>query len=129
MATPRYRVVPKRTRSLGPDIVRFGSEHGVELDDWRADALDAFSGVHGRKRQWASPTNVLVCPRQNGKTWILVLRALYGLFVLRKRVILFSSHQWATSNESFRVVKDLIESNPDLYSQVSHAPVGGAIRI
>lgn len=126
MATPRYRLVPKRSRSLGPDIVRFGVEHGVELDEWQADALDVFSGIHGRKRQFVSPTNVLCVPRQNGKSWLLVLRALFGLFVLRKRVILFSSHMWATTNETFRVMKDVIEANDDLVAEVKATRLSAA---
>jgi hypothetical protein len=116
VVTPTYRVVPRAKKSLGPDIVRFAQDHGVVLDDWQEDAVKAFSGVNGKK--WAAPTGVLICPRQNGKSVVLILRVLYGLFVERRQMVLFSSHQWATSNEAFLAAKTIIESNDDLSEQV-----------
>lgn len=116
MSEPTYRIVPPTTKSLGADIVRFGRKHGVVPDRWQADTLDAFSGMNGKG--WASPTCVLICPRQNGKSLVLILRALYALFVERRRMILFSSHQWATSNESFLAMKTIIEANDALSGQV-----------
>ena len=126
VATPRFRVVPKRTRSLAADIIEFGEAHGVHLDVWQQDAVDAFSGIRGRAKAWASTTNVLLVPRQNGKSMILILRALFGLFVLRRKFVLFSSHTWASSNESFLVMKDIIECNPDLAAQVKATRLSAA---
>lgn len=94
------------------------------LDDWQAAAVDDFSGTWGDG--WASRSNVLVISRQNGKSEILVARALYGLFVLRKRLILFSSHQWASSNELFLRMKAIVESSDELAAKVKHVRLSAA---
>jgi hypothetical protein len=117
VSVPTYRIAPRSSSSLGREIVKFGRRNGIVLDRWQADGVDAFSGMNDKR--WASPTCVLVCPRQNGKTIVLLLRALYGLFVERRRMILFSSHQWSTSNESFLAMKTLVESNDSLAAQVA----------
>lgn len=83
--------MPARDGSRGLEIVAFAREQGLELDEWQAAALDDFSGTF--EDGWSSRANILILPRQNGKSEILVARALYGLFVLRKRLTLFSSHQ------------------------------------
>jgi hypothetical protein len=113
-----------REGSHGPAVVAFAEEHGIVLDEWQAAVVDDFSGTWGDG--WASRSNVLVIPRQNGKSEILVARALYGLFVLRKRLILFSSHQWASSNELFLRMKGIIESSEALSAQVKHVRLSAA---
>lgn len=118
--SPRYRTAPKRTGSLAPDIIEFGKANGIELDDWQQDVIEAFSGTRASGKRWSSPSNYLLVARQNGKSMIFVLRALFGLFALRKRMILYSSHQWASSNEAFLAFKAIIESNPALSEQVKH---------
>jgi hypothetical protein len=123
---PRYRSVPKRRKSLAGDIVAFAEEIGVHLDGWQQDALDAFSGVRGHGKRWVSPTNYLLVSRQNGKSMVFVVRALYGLFVLKRRMILYSSHQWASSNEAFLAMKGIIEANPQLGEQVKATRLSAA---
>lgn len=122
--TPRFRSVPACSASRGLEIVDFAGSYGMELDEWQSDALDAFSGVDGDR--WVSPANVMVIARQNGKSEILVARALFGMFVLRKRMILYSSHQWASSNEVFLRMKAIIEQNPELDSQVAKVRLSAA---
>lgn len=102
----------------------FAHEHGIHLDEWQSARVDDFSGTYGDR--WASGTNVLVMPRQNGKSEILVARALFGLFVLQRRMILFSSHQWASSNELFLRMRGIIDTNPDLEAQVAHVRLSAA---
>lgn len=124
MVAPRHRCVPARDGSRGPEIVAFARAHGMELDEWQAAALDDFSGTF--EGAWSSRANVMVIPRQNGKSEILVARALYALFVLRKRLTLFSSHQWASSNELFLRMRGIVDSNDDLAEQVKHTRLSAA---
>ena len=126
MVEPRYRTAPARSRSLAPEIVAFAGEIGVQLDPWQADVLDVFSGVDADGKRWASTTNYLLCARQNGKSMIFVVRALYALFRLQKRMVLYSSHQWASSNESFLAMKDIIARNPELEAQVKAVRLSAA---
>ncbi len=116
--------MPTRDGSRGAEIVEFVREHGLDLFEWQAQTTDDFSGTF--EEGWASRANVLVVPRQNGKSEILIGRALFGLFVLRKRLILVSSHQWASSNELFLRMKGIIESSPALEAQVEHTRLSAA---
>lgn len=110
--------------SRGPEIVAFASSCGMALDAWQSDALDAFSGMDGSR--CTSPANVLLVARQNGKSEIFIARALFGLFVLRRRMILYSSHQWASSHEVFLRMKAILEQNPELDAQVKHYRLSAA---
>lgn len=116
--------MPARDGSRGPEIVAFAGEHGLELDEWQAACVDDFSGSWNGG--WSSRANVLVIARQNGKSEILVARALFGLFVLRKPLILYSSHQWASSNEIFLRMKGIVEASGDLIGQVKHVRLSAA---
>ncbi len=121
---PRHRSVPARDGSLGPEIVSFASAHDLELSAWEVEVVEDFSGTLDER--WTSRSNVLIVPRQNGKSEILIARALYGLFVMRKRLIMFSSHQWASSNEIFLRMKGIIEAQPELMEQVKHVRLSAA---
>ena len=74
---PRHRVVPARDGSFGPEVVAFARDHGGELVPWQDDCLDDFSGTLDGIP--VSSSNVLTVSRQNGKSEILMWRALYGL--------------------------------------------------
>jgi hypothetical protein len=56
--------------------------------------------------------------RQNGKGGMLEGRQLTGLFVLKEPLQVYSSHQFDTSLEAFRRLRELIEGSPDLSRQV-----------
>ncbi len=122
---PRHRCVPARDGSRGPEVVEFACEHGLELDGWQADAIDDFNG--SLEERSSSRSNLLILSRQNGKSEILVAQAMFCLFVLRKRLTLYSSHQWASSNEIFLRLKGIIQANPDLEEQVKHVRLSAAL--
>lgn len=96
----------------------------MDLFEWQVDAVDDFSGTMAGRV--TSRANIVVTPRQNGKSEVLIARALYGLFVLRKRLTLYSCHQWASSNELFIRMKGIIESSPELMEQVKHVRLSAA---
>jgi hypothetical protein len=125
MTLPRFRSVPTCSRSLGPQIARFAKTHGMTLDPWQRQVLDDFSGLL-EGGGFASPSNYLLVARQNGMSEIAIARALYGLFKLRRRMTLFSSHQWASSNEVFLRMKAVIEQSPELAEQVRHTRLSAA---
>lgn len=105
--------------------MEFAKANGLVLDPWQRRVLDDFSGVHADGR-FVSQSNYLLTPRQNGKSEVALARALYGLFKLRKRMILYSSHQWASSNEIFLRMKTIIEESPRLSEQVAHTRLSAA---
>ena len=59
---------------------------GVQLGGWQRFALEAMLRRHDG--HWASWENSVVVPRQNGKSVILLIRALAGALLLRVDVAL-----------------------------------------
>ncbi|MGV8065618.1 hypothetical protein PJP13_29755, partial [Mycobacterium kansasii] len=60
---------------------------------------------------------VLVCTRQQGKTLILVLRILFGLFILGENIA-YTAQRGNTSDAVFKRVKAIINSRPSLKNRV-----------
>lgn len=68
-------------------------------------------------RPWTHPDVLLLVPRQNGKTLILVLRCLFGLFILNEKIV-FSSQRWQTSLNTYKRLSAVIRSRPSLNKRV-----------
>ena len=66
---------------------------------------------------WANPDVVLVVPRQNGKSLILVLRVIYGLFV-RKEKILYTTQKWATGYDTYQRLQTIVNRVPAWRKQI-----------
>lgn len=80
-------------------------------------------GTRGSK--WSAPTVCIVCTRQQGKSWILVGRMLFGLFQLPwERTIIFTAHLFATAREIFRDVLGIIDTHPELKARVARVTTG-----
>lgn len=71
----------------------------------------------GGFRLWAHPDCVIICPRQNGKTEIAILRILFGLVVLGETII-YSAQRWITAEQVYDRLIEIIESSPDLLSRL-----------
>lgn len=68
---------------------------------------------------WAARQVALSTPRQNGKSQLIVARALAGVLLFGEQTIIVSAHQQDTAREVFSRILDLIEANPVLESRVS----------
>lgn len=91
---------------------------GLILDPWQEMVLDTALGERADGRWSAFEVGVMVS-RQNGKGALLEARELVGLFLLDdEELIIHSAHQFDTSLEAFRRIKDRIESCPDLERRV-----------
>ncbi len=82
---------------------------------WQVSALLAILRVTAGA--WTHPDCCLIVPRQNGKTLILVIRCLYGLFVLGERII-YSSQRWPTAEDAYKRLWAIIVSRPSLRKRV-----------
>ena len=60
---------------------------------------------------WANPECCLIVPRQNGKSLILVIRVLYGLFKLGENII-FSAQQWETAKALWKRTWAIVKTTP-----------------
>ncbi|KZM70766.1 hypothetical protein AWN90_40110 [Nocardia terpenica] len=70
---------------------------------------------------WTHPDAVLICPRQNGKSEILLLRCLYGLCVLGEK-ILYTVQRWDTGKELHTRLVALIGASASLRRRFASAP-------
>jgi hypothetical protein len=105
---------------LGLNALTLAGRIGNPPMPWQIDNLIALLRIdeHG---MWTHPDAVIICPRQNGKSEILLLRCLYGLFV-RGENIVFSTQQWKTARKLAIRFKAMIKSRPDLKRRLACEP-------
>lgn len=119
-APPRVRVAP-RTPNGGnswEDVADLAATLGVPLDEWQEQALEAAMGERADGR-WASKFVGMSVPRQNGKSQLIVARALAGILLFDEKVIIISAHETDTAREIWRRMIDVIEDNPTLEARVT----------
>lgn len=90
---------------------------GIPLDEWQETVLQAAMGERS-DGSWASPQVAVSAPRQNGKSQVIVARALAGVLLFGERTILVSAHQQDTAREVFTKIVDILEENPRLNARV-----------
>jgi hypothetical protein len=114
---PRLSAVPPCVSSTGDEAVELARIAGIELDPWEELVLRQSLGERANGK-WSAFEVGVVCPRQNGKNEILVARELAGLFLLGERLIIHSAHQFDTSLEAFRRLRDIVEGYPEFSRRV-----------
>lgn len=88
------------------------------LDEWQENVLQATMGERSDGK-WATPQVAISAPRQQGKSQLIVARALAGVLLFDEKTIIVSAHQQDTAREVFGRMLDLIESHKSLESRVS----------
>ncbi|MFI6368915.1 hypothetical protein ACIBG0_40090 [Nocardia sp. NPDC050630] len=66
---------------------------------------------------WTHPECCLIIPRQAGKSTVLILRVLYGLFKLGEKII-FSAHQWETAKALWKRTWAIVKTTPWMSKRV-----------
>lgn len=90
----------------------------MPLDDWQEQVLQ-FSMGERADGQWASKFVGLSVPRQNGKSQIIVARALAGVLLFGEKLIIISAHETDTAREVWKRLIDVIEANPSVEARVT----------
>ena len=115
--TPRIHSKLNDLPSKGQDMIDFATELGINLMEWQR-----FVCIHGHKvradGRWAHSELGLIMARQQGKSTLMMLRILTGMFVWGEGLQLASAHRLTTSLETFRQIVGLIESHPKLEKEV-----------
>jgi hypothetical protein len=114
---PRVSHVPPYVSSTGEEAVELAALAGLVLDPWEAFVLSEALGERSPGK-WAAFEVALMVSRQNGKGAILEARELAGLFLLGEKLIIHSAHEFATSLEHFRRLKELVENTPEFSRRV-----------
>jgi len=115
--TPRIHTPLNDLPSRGGELIDLATSLKIDLMEWQKFAL-----IHTHKvkpdGRWASPVNTIVVARQNGKSFLQLIRILGGLFLWDENLQIGSAHRLSTSLEQFRAMVQIIEGNDNLAKQV-----------
>jgi phage terminase large subunit-like protein len=120
MIHPAHLWIPDRVSSAGQETIDLAASCGITLDPEQCLAIDALlSEVPGGK--WAALEGAVIEPRQNGKTGGIILPiVLADLFLFGTQLIVWTSHRFKTSQESFHELRLIVEANDHLRKRVKH---------
>ena len=92
------------------DVADISAAFGIALDGWQELILEAAMGERS-DRTWAAKRVGVSVPRQNGKSQLLVARALAGALLFGEKKIVVSAHQQDTARESFAKLMEIVEDD------------------
>lgn len=111
---PRFHIAPPPTRQNSwEDVSDLCSSFGLILDPWQELVLQASMGERS-DGLWSAKRVGLSAPRQNGKSQLIVARALAGALLFGERKIVISAHQQDTARETFTKFLDIRDQSPAL---------------
>jgi phage terminase large subunit-like protein len=90
----------------------------MPLDEWQEQVFETAMGERSDGR-WASKYVGLSAPRQNGKSQLIVARALAGVLLFGEKMVIISAHETDTAREVWKRLIDVIEDNPTLEKRLS----------
>jgi hypothetical protein len=105
---------PNVATSAAVEAIEFAEEAaGLTLDPWQRWVVE-HALAERRDGQWAAFEVGLVCPRQNGKNFILEVIQLACIYLFADMTLVHSAHKLDTSVEHFNRMKFLLESSDEL---------------
>lgn len=114
---PRLETPALDGPTLGGDLAALAEAIGVPLLPWQDHVARRAHVIDGDGR-WRHSTAGVVVARQNGKTHLLRMRILTGLFVWGERLIVATAQNREIALETFRAVVETIEAHPWLSAEV-----------
>lgn len=115
---PRLNISPATAvANSARDVIDLTSTFGLFLDDWQQVILECALGER-RDGRWASPRVGYSVPRQNGKSKLLLARAIAGALLFGEKKIIISAHLQDTAREIFNEFVALHDENPALQRKV-----------
>jgi hypothetical protein len=114
-APPRVLVEPPGSRANSwEDVADLSARAGVVLDGWQELILKTAMGER-RDNTWAAKRVGVTVPRQNGKSQLLVARALAGALLFGEKKIVISAHQQDTAREAFNKLVEILEAEDNAW--------------
>ncbi len=108
------KLPPLAVTSAAAEAVEFAEEVcGIELDPWQRWFVELALSERA-DGSWAAFEVGLVCPRQNGKNFILEVVQIACIYLFGDRTLVHSAHKFDTSVEHFQRLKWLFENTPEL---------------
>jgi hypothetical protein len=99
------------------EALEWAAGFGYHLDPWQEWAIKNMLALKPTGK-WAAPDCLLIVPRQNGKGTVLEVRELVGLFIIGEPMIIHTAHQFKTSINHFRRLKETFGNYPALTRRV-----------
>lgn len=112
-APPRFKVEPASRNNSWEDVSDLCASFGLFLDPWQELVLRCALGER-LDGKWAAKRVGLSAPRQNGKSMLIVARALAGVLLFGERKIVISAHLQDTARQTFEKFIELREASPAL---------------
>lgn len=119
LVEPAFFTFPDYSETLGPEVADLAELAGFPPDPEQRLVLDAMFGLGRAGRRVAFEVGVIGA-RQNIKTGLFKQAALGEAFIVEVPLLVWSAHEFATAQEAFRDLTELIESTPDLDREVKH---------
>ncbi|MEV8339221.1 terminase large subunit [Leucobacter sp. NPDC077196] len=110
------------------DVADLSAQAGITLDGWQELILEAAMGERADAK-WAAKRVGVSVARQNGKSQLLVARALAGVLLFGEMKIVISAHQQDTARETFSKMVEIItaDGNEWIDDRVRHNGIMNAI--
>jgi hypothetical protein len=110
--TPEALLYTPGDPALGLKAAEMGlrSSSRIRAMPWQSWSLERILAKNA-DGTWTHPECCLIVPRQAGKSTVLILRVLYGLFKLGENII-FSAHQWVTAKALWKRAWNIIKATP-----------------
>ena len=106
---------------LSTEILAWAKGVGYDLDPWQEWVLTQGCGTRPNGK-WASFENTIIISRQNGKSAILEVRELAGLYMLGEELVIHTAHEVKTSQEQFLRISNAVLNNPALSKRLKGKP-------
>ncbi len=106
--------------ALGRNALTLAKRTGTPPMPWQVDNVMALLRTND-DGSWTHPTACIICPRQNGKSEILLLVCLYALFVRHENIV-FTTQQWKTARKLAIRFQAMIKARPNLKARLACQP-------
>ncbi|MEU8213989.1 hypothetical protein AB0B85_32845 [Micromonospora sp. NPDC049044] len=111
---PRVGNFPPGETGAGEDAIEFAADLGIGLYDWQKYAIrnglrEVADPQNPDLNVWAASDVGLMVPRQNGKSYIIDVLILAGLFLFDERIILTAQKKKPNAEKIFFRVANIIE--------------------
>lgn len=108
LVEPAFKTFPPYSQTLGPEVADLAALAGFAPDPEQRLALDLIFALNDQGKSAAFEFAVVVA-RQNLKTGVFKQAALGWLFITDQRLVVWSAHEFSTTQEAFRDMAALIE--------------------
>ena len=123
LVEPAFRSYPEFIQTLGPEVADLARLAGFAPEPEQELCLDVIFALGAGGKSAAFEVGVAAC-RQNLKTGLYKQAALGWLYVTEQRLVVWSAHEFATSAEAWRDLRDLIDGCAWLSRRVKRMPGG-----